>query len=93
MPSWVMAQFETKEILENVGAIAAVPGVDVLSTGPFDLGNKTGQPIIEGRIHADLHAAIRKILEAARKAGKKAGIFCTRGEQSRGYADMALGYD
>lgn len=41
-------------------------------------------------MHDDLHAAIKKILEASRKAGKKVGIFCTSGEQSRGYAEMGF---
>lgn len=38
-------------------------------------------------MHDDLHAAIAKVLKAANAAGKKAGIFCTSGEQSKGYAD------
>ncbi|KAI6713144.1 hypothetical protein JHW43_004316 [Diplocarpon mali] len=86
----VMVQIETKEALENVDAIAAVPGIDVLFVGPFDLGNNIGHPIIEGKIHEDLHAAIKKVFEAARKAGKKVGIFCTSGEQSKGYVDMGF---
>ncbi|KAI9051035.1 hypothetical protein LZ554_005143 [Drepanopeziza brunnea f. sp. 'monogermtubi'] len=86
----VMVQIETKEALDNVDGIAAVPGVDVLFVGPFDLGNNIGHPIIEGKMHENLHAAIKKILEASRKAGKKAGIFCTSGDQSKGYADMGF---
>jgi 4-hydroxy-2-oxoheptanedioate aldolase len=38
-------------------------------------------------MHESLHAAIAKILKAAKKAGKKAGIFCTSGEQAKVYAD------
>lgn len=81
-----MVQIETAEALENVDAIAAVPGIDVLFVGPFDLGNNIGKPIIGGVVHEDLKKAISKTLEAANKAGKKAGIFCTSGEQSRMYA-------
>lgn len=33
-----MVQIETKEALNEVEEIAAVPGVDVLFVGPFDLG-------------------------------------------------------
>lgn len=33
-----MVQIETKEALEAVEQIAAVPGIDVLFIGPFDLG-------------------------------------------------------
>ena len=83
-----IVQIETKEALLNVEAIAAVPGVDVIFVGPFDLGNNIGHPIIDGKMHEDLHAAIDKIYKAARVAGKKTGIFCISGEQSKEYADM-----
>ena len=86
----IMVQIETKEALLAVDAIAAVPGIDVLFIGPFDLGNNIGHPIVDGVMHEELHEAIRKILEASKKAGKKAGIFCTSGEQSKGYADMGF---
>jgi 4-hydroxy-2-oxoheptanedioate aldolase len=41
-------------------------------------------------MHDDLHAAIAKVLRAANAAGKKAGIFCTSGEQAKGYADQGF---
>ncbi|KAH6678368.1 Pyruvate/Phosphoenolpyruvate kinase-like domain-containing protein [Halenospora varia] len=82
-----IVQIETKEALENVDEIAAVPGIDVLFVGPFDLGNNIGHPIIEGKLHDDLHKAIDKVLKAAQGAGKKAGIFCSNGEQGKKYAD------
>lgn len=85
-----IVQIETRSALENVDAIAAVPGIDVLFVGPFDLGNNIGHPIINGVMHEDLHAAIKKTLDAATKAGKKAGIFCVSGDQARGYAEMGF---
>lgn len=33
-----MVQIETQEALDSVDAIAAIPGIDVLFVGPFDLG-------------------------------------------------------
>ncbi|CZT01574.1 probable 2-dehydro-3-deoxyglucarate aldolase [Rhynchosporium agropyri] len=86
----VMVQIETKEALHNVDAIAAVEGIDVLFVGPFDLGNNIGRPIIGGVMHEELNVAIKKVLDASRNAGKKAGIFCTNGEQGKGYADMGF---
>jgi 4-hydroxy-2-oxoheptanedioate aldolase len=80
-------QIETKDALENVAEIAAVPGIDVLFVGPFDLGNNIGHPIVDGSMHQNLRSAISKILQAAKTAGKKAGIFCTSGEQAKEYAD------
>jgi 4-hydroxy-2-oxoheptanedioate aldolase len=83
-----MVQIETKEALACVDEIAAVEGVDLLFIGPFDLGNNIGHPIINGHMHENLDAAIEKIFKAAKAAGKKTGIYCTSGEQSKGYADM-----
>jgi 4-hydroxy-2-oxoheptanedioate aldolase len=85
-----IVQIETSEAVDNVDEIAAVPGIDVLFVGPFDLGNNIGHPIIDGKMDPELHAAIAKVLKAANAAGKKAGIFCTSGEQSKGYADQGF---
>lgn len=83
-------QIETAEALDDVDAIAATDGVDVLFVGPFDLGNNIGHPVLDGVMHENLHAAIAKVLKAAINAGKKAGIFCTSGEQAKKYADMGF---
>jgi 4-hydroxy-2-oxoheptanedioate aldolase len=83
-------QIETKEALEEVDAIAAVPGIDVLFVGPFDLGNNIGYPVVDGKMDDKLHEAIAKVLKAAVAAGKKAGIFCTSGEQAKTYADQGF---
>lgn len=85
-----IVQIETREALEVVEEIAAVPGVDVLLVGPFDLGNNIGHPILDGNMHENLVAAIGRVHEAAKKAGKKTGIYCTSGEQAREYADKGF---
>ncbi|KAG8625939.1 hypothetical protein KVT40_006340 [Elsinoe batatas] len=84
-----VVQIETKEALKNVDEIANVPGVDVLLIGPFDLGNNIGYPIIDS-MHDELKAAISKIHESAKKAGKRTGIYCTSGEQAKEYADRGF---
>ncbi|KAI5251957.1 2,4-dihydroxyhept-2-ene-1,7-dioic acid aldolase [Aureobasidium subglaciale] len=83
-------QIETLQGLENVDAIAAVPGVDVLFIGPYDLGNSIGYPILADGMHDELKAAIEKIHIAAKKAGKHSGIYCTDGDQARHYADRGF---
>ncbi|KAB8754749.1 hypothetical protein FH972_026540 [Carpinus fangiana] len=83
-------QIETKEALENVDAIAAVPGVDVLFVGPFDLGNNIGHPILTGEQDPELKDAIEKIRIAAKKAGKWSGIYCSSGAQAKLYADQGF---
>ncbi|CAG8973984.1 hypothetical protein HYALB_00011562 [Hymenoscyphus albidus] len=85
-----IVQIETKEALDDVDAIAAVPGIDVLFVGPFDLGNNIGHPILDGTMHQNLITAIDKVLRAATSAGKKAGIFCTSGEQGRIFAEKGF---
>lgn len=85
-----IAQIETKEALENVNEIAAVPGIDVLLIGPFDLGNNIGHPIIDGHVAEELKAAIECIHKAAVENGKKTGIYCTSGEEARKYADKGF---
>lgn len=70
--SLVVLIIETKEAVENIEAIARVPGVDVLMIGTFDLYLSLGldpfqQPLSEGE------QAIERILEAARKYNRAVG--------------------
>ncbi|KAI8240894.1 4-hydroxy-2-oxo-heptane-1,7-dioate aldolase [Colletotrichum sp. SAR 10_96] len=53
-------------------------------------GNNIGHPVINGVIKKELSDAIDRILEATHKAGKKAGIFCTSGEQSKFFGDRGF---
>lgn len=85
-----MVQIETQEALDAVEEIAAIPGVDVLFVGPFDLGNNIGHPIIDGVMKPELDQAIDRILSATIKAGKKCGFFATSGEQAKVYADKGF---
>lgn len=81
-------QIETLPALEEIDAIAATSGVDVLFVGPSDLSLAMG---IFGQIeHADYQKAIRIVAEAAKKHGKTAGVLL----QDIGEYDMyhALGY-
>jgi 2-keto-3-deoxy-L-rhamnonate aldolase RhmA len=61
----VIPIIETKQAVDNIDAIASVPGVDVLFVGPNDLsfslgvGGRTKEPIVE--------EAVAKVLAAGRK--------------------------
>jgi 4-hydroxy-2-oxoheptanedioate aldolase len=57
---------------------------------PFDLGNNIGHPILDGTMHDNLKEAIATILKAAKDNFKKAGIYCTSGEQARQFADQGF---
>ena len=76
----VVAMIETARGLDNVEAIAAVPGVDVLWLGHFDLTNFLGIP--GDFSHPKYREAIKRIISAAGKHGKAAGYMA---------ADEALG--
>jgi 2-dehydro-3-deoxyglucarate aldolase/4-hydroxy-2-oxoheptanedioate aldolase len=76
----VIAMIETARGLENVEAIAAVPGVDVLWLGHFDLTNFLRIP--GDFSHPRYKEAIKRITSAASRHGKAAGYMA---------ADAALG--
>lgn len=78
-----MVQIETKEALEAVDEIAAVEGIDVLFVGPFDLGNNIGHRITAEGIPQQLEEALLKIQAAAKKAGKKSGIYTLDPEHAK----------
>lgn len=85
-----IVQIETQEALDAVEEIAAIPGIDVLFVGPFDLGNNIGHPILDGVMKPELEQAIDRILAATTKAGKKAGFYASSGEQAKKYADKGF---
>jgi 2-keto-3-deoxy-L-rhamnonate aldolase RhmA len=68
----VACMIETPEGLANVEAIAAVPGVDVVHVGSSDLLTAMGTP---GAYGTPEHlAALDKVMAAAKKHGKIAGV-------------------
>ncbi|MDH4095280.1 MAG: aldolase/citrate lyase family protein [Betaproteobacteria bacterium] len=79
----VIAMIETRSGLENVDAIAAVPGVDVLWLGHFDMSNFLGIP---GQFsHPVFQDAIRRIVAAAQKHGKAAGYMAASAALGKEY--------
>ena len=68
----LIAQIETERGVEQAEAIAAVPGIDVLWIGHFDLTNSLGIP---GQFeHPRFLAALEQVLAACRKHGKVPGF-------------------
>ena len=84
----VIAMIETKSGLENVDAIAAVPGVDALWLGHFDLSNFLGIP---GQFGSPVFQdAIRRIVAAAKKHGKAAGYMAADAALGKEYLDYGF---
>ncbi|KAF1915181.1 Pyruvate/Phosphoenolpyruvate kinase-like domain-containing protein [Ampelomyces quisqualis] len=84
-----IVQIETASALEHVREVAALPGVDCLLIGPFDLGNNIGKPLL-GEMRQELKDAIEKIKKAAHAEGKKVGIYTNSGAEAKAYADRGF---
>lgn len=69
--TFLVVQIETPQALENVEAIAAVPGVDVLFLGPGDMSLRlNSSPSVND---PQMMAAQKKVAAAAKKHGKAWG--------------------
>ena len=69
----VMIQIETRGALDAVEEIAALPGVDALFVGPYDLGAALG--VEPGAATPAVQEAAARVARAARDAGKAAAVF------------------
>jgi 2-dehydro-3-deoxyglucarate aldolase/4-hydroxy-2-oxoheptanedioate aldolase len=75
----LFAQIETAAGVKNADAIAALPGVDCLWVGHFDLSVSLGIP---GEFdHPKFKQAIERVVGAARKHGKSLGRLVPTVEQ------------
>jgi 2-keto-3-deoxy-L-rhamnonate aldolase RhmA len=85
----VMCQIESAEAVENVTAIAATEGVDMLFVGPFDLSASLGY--LGEPDHPVVRGAIDGVEQAAKAAGKLLGAIPTPGRTPEEL--YAAGYD
>lgn len=90
------AQIETAAGLEHAEEIAAVPGIDVLWVGQFDLTSSLGVP---GQFDNPTYLnALDRVAEAARTHGKSSGFMVTSDRDaalvlSKGYTALAYSGD
>ena len=68
----LLPMVETAGALADVEAIAALPGVDGLFVGPYDLSLSLGRP---GVTDAQVVAAIGRVQQACAQAGLLSGVF------------------
>ena len=68
----LLVQIETQRGIDNLSAIASVPGVDGVFIGPADLSASMGH--LGDMTHPDVLAAIERCIVAIRAANKAAGI-------------------
>jgi 4-hydroxy-2-oxoheptanedioate aldolase len=77
-----IAQFEHPELLDELPAILAVPGLDAVMIGPRDLSLVMGFP--DGPDHEEVQAVINQAITQVRSAGRVVGITAgTRDESAR----------
>jgi len=86
-----IVQIETAKGMENLEAIAAVDGLDMLFIGPSDLGLSLGRAVKADQTDPVVVAAIDRVLACAKRAGRRAGIFCKSVAYARAMA--AKGFD
>jgi 4-hydroxy-2-oxoheptanedioate aldolase len=78
-----MIQIETRDGVENVDAICAVPGVDLVFIGPNDLAQSLLGYVPARGDEPEFVAAIDKIIAAARRHGKWAGRMVNNGAAAK----------
>ncbi|WRT70489.1 uncharacterized protein IL334_007487 [Kwoniella shivajii] len=89
-------QIETKEGVENVDTIAAVPGVDLVFIGPNDLAQSVLGYVPAKGDEPEFISAIEKIVAAAKKHGKWSGRLVNNGTlaksefEEKGYDMLAI---
>lgn len=79
----VLVQVESVAALENLEAIAAVPGVDGVFFGPADLSASMG--LIGKPMDPAVQSAIARGIATVRKAGKAAGCIASDNQVARDY--------
>lgn len=87
--TFLVAIIETKEAIDQVDAIAAVPGLDALQVGTSDLSVSLGVPGELG--HPSVQEAVRCTIEACSRHGKVAAVGgAYRPDWLRLYAGMGV---
>ncbi len=89
-------QIETREALDDLDAILAVPGIDTILIGPNDLAASLGHTGDIG--HPDVEAAIAHILARTKARRIPAGVWTlsvaqARARRDQGFAWATLGTD
>ncbi|MDF9276915.1 aldolase/citrate lyase family protein [Arthrobacter sp. EH-1B-1] len=86
----VAVQIESAAAVEAVEDILAVEGVDAIFMGPADLAASMG--LLGQQEHPKVRAAVERCLDAAKKAGKPAGVNAFNPDTARHYMDAGAGF-
>ena len=82
----VLVQVETRLGVQNLEAIASVPGVDGVFLGPGDLSTDMGH--LGNMNHPDVQQVLDAGIATIRKCGKAPGILTNDETRARHYVDL-----
>jgi 4-hydroxy-2-oxoheptanedioate aldolase len=86
----VVIQIESKEGVENLEGILAVPGIDVVFLGPYELSQSLGLP---GQVdHPTVRGTMEQAVKACRLAGVAAGVYADSVEAVKHWVGMGVQY-
>ena len=84
----VIVQCENVKAVPHLDAICAIPGVDVVFLGPYDLSSSMGQI---GKVdYASIQATADAVLEATKEHGKQAGVFTKNVDEALFYEKLGF---
>lgn len=84
----VVVQAESAEAVQNIAGIAAVPGIEWVLIGPYDLTRSMG--IAEQFDHPDYLRAVSLVEQACRAVGVPVGIFGMTRERVKPFEDRGF---
>ena len=84
----VGVQIETQEALENLDAIASVPGIDLLFVGPTDLTLSLG--LLDDRKNPRVRDAMQRVVAACRAHSKVPGTLVVDAEEKRRAVELGF---
>ena len=92
----IAVQIESREAVDAIDEIVAVPGVDVVFVGPADLSASLGHFGDPG--HEEVEQAVHRVLDHALQQGVGVGIYCNSGKTAarrveRGFQMVNVGND
>jgi 4-hydroxy-2-oxoheptanedioate aldolase len=87
-----IAMIETREGLDALDDILQTPGVDGVFVGPSDLSIALANGGTVDPRGAAVEAALDRIVEAVKRRGKFAGLFCFDGAQARAARERGIAF-
>jgi 2-keto-3-deoxy-L-rhamnonate aldolase RhmA len=86
--TFLILQIETREAIEGIDAMLAVPGVDAALMGPNDLSMALGVPA-DGE-HAHVTAAIQKVVDSAKRHNLPSGTHVRDMQNLKSWRDRGM---